>query len=169
MFTETWKAVPGYEGLYEASDMGRVRSLAGYRRWPRKEPRMMSPTFISDGYLKTRLVDKDGRLKNFNIARMVAMAFLGLPPSPLHEVDHINENRADDRLGNIRWLTRSENQRRRRPETYVNKLRLPDEDINRIKLLLALGAKQCVLAQRYGVHFTTISKIKNGHRRSKTW
>lgn len=91
---ETWKAVQGYEGLYEISSLGRIKST--YSR------RILKPTAYGN-YLGVALA-KDGISKNYYIHRLVATAFL---PNPLKYpcIDHVNTIKTDNRVENLRWCT----------------------------------------------------------------
>jgi hypothetical protein len=99
---ERWLAVVGYEGLYEVSDLGRVKSLA---RAKAKE-RILKQS-CNDGYCRVGLFNKKQDRKL--IHRLVLLTFL--PLEEKEEVDHINHIKSDNRLENLRWATRSENKR----------------------------------------------------------
>jgi hypothetical protein len=106
-----WCPVLGYEGLYVVSDQGRVRSLD---RWKPYRGSMrsvagceISPTKVS-GYPRV-LLWKNGHGRNAFIHRLVAVAFLGEPPTPAHQINHKNGDRADARVVNLEWVTASEN------------------------------------------------------------
>ena len=96
---ETFKAVPGYEGLYEVSDLGNVKGL--------KSGKIRKPSTNHDGYLQVVLC-KNGKEKNYRINRLVYSAFKGTIPDGLH-VNHINENKEDNRLCNLNLMTPKEN------------------------------------------------------------
>ena len=109
---EIWKTVIGYEGLYEVSSMGRVRSLDRYVRgrgdsMKLHKGRTLHPKIDRDGYCIYNLC-KDGKVKNFRAHRLVADAFI---PNPNNKscIDHINTIRNDNRVENLRWSTQQEN------------------------------------------------------------
>ena len=95
--SEIWKAIPGEK--YFVSSEGRVRGPRGNILKPRKN---------GQGYMRVAL----GAGRDRYIHRLVCLAFYGPPPSGNH-VDHINHERADNRLSNLRWVTPEENRARR--------------------------------------------------------
>lgn len=103
---ELWRDVVGYEGYYEVSNLGHVKGVAGCKR--HHGVRILKPR-LCNMYLRV-LLTKDTVRSDFYVHRLVAIAFLGEPPTPKHQVNHINLNRADNRLENLEWVTRSENQ-----------------------------------------------------------
>lgn len=98
---ELWKPVAGYEGLYEVSDMGRVRSM-----YFAKE-RMLALCKNSNSYLQVKLY-KQGKPKTHKVHKLVWEAFNGRMPEDM-EIDHINTVREDNRLENLRCVTPKEN------------------------------------------------------------
>lgn len=110
---EIWKDIPGYEGLYQVSDQGRVRSLerisiVGNYPHKRIEPqRVLKPAGNGNGYRKVMLW-KDGRSKQIYVHRLVYLAFNGTIPEGM-EVNHINECRADNRICNLNIMTHEQN------------------------------------------------------------
>ena len=116
---ETWKPVKGYEGLYEVSNLGKVKGLRA-NKVLHGMPRM-------HGYLAVWLY-KDGQpRKQESIHRLVAEAFCENPYGK-PEVNHINENKTDNRASNLEWVTRKENVnlgtvQKRRAETTKNNSR----------------------------------------------
>ena len=101
---ETWKPIQGYEGNYEVSNYGRVRSLnyhlAGL-------PRIIKPTMTVNGYLYVSL-SKDGKRKTFAVHRLVAMAFVANPRG-LPEINHRDEDKTDNCAWNLEWLCHRDN------------------------------------------------------------
>lgn len=111
---EIWLPVVGYEGIYEVSSLGNVRSITrryiptGNTKSRLHKGKLLSPAY-RDNYLRVALTDVHGKRKNQSVHRLVAYAFLGVPKCPKMVVDHINEVRDDNRLVNIRWATLSQN------------------------------------------------------------
>lgn len=101
--SEVWKDIEGYEGLYQVSNQGNVKSLN--HRGTGKE-RILSKTFDPNGYWMVGL-RKDGKTKLRMVHRLVAEAFI-----PNHDnkpcVNHINTIRTDNRLENLCWATHKE-------------------------------------------------------------
>lgn len=105
---ETWKPIPGYEGLYEVSDLGRVRSLDRVDRRGRFWlGRTLKPQLGTSGYLAVAL-SRHSCLKTRAIHRLVLEAFIGPCPKGLIGL-HLNDIKTDNRLENLRWGTYSEN------------------------------------------------------------
>lgn len=101
---EEWLEIPGYEGKYEVSSLGRVRSLyTGIIRKPGKH---------RDFYAKLNLC-ADARKVTFHVHALVALAFLG-PRPPGHVIDHINGDHTDDSAANLRYVSASDSNHNRR-------------------------------------------------------
>jgi len=100
MTQEIWKDIPGYEGLYQVSDHGRVRNGKG---------RVLRPNRMTHGYYCVHLYNggKRGR-RVFTVHRLVAQAFV-VNPENMAEVNHKNFDRADNRVNNLEWVSRSGN------------------------------------------------------------
>jgi hypothetical protein len=111
---ELWLPVRGYEGLYEVSDQGRVRSLDRVIAHVRSASGMC----LRRGGIKKQSLDKygyrlttvckEGREKMLKVHRMVAEAFLPNPDN-LPTVDHINNDKQDNCAVNLRWLSFEDN------------------------------------------------------------
>lgn len=100
--SEIWKSIKDYEGLYEVSNLGRVRRLKKDKEF------ILKPIINKFGYLQVSL-SKNNIVKNHRIHRLVAEAFISNPDNK-PDVDHINTIRIDNRVENLRWVTKQENQ-----------------------------------------------------------
>lgn len=106
MKKEIWKDIIGYEGLYQVSNLGRVKSLGNGGSNNSKE-RIMKLKIGSRGYYEVSLC-KEGKHKTFTIHRLVAMTFI---PNPQNYpcVNHKSEIKTDNRVDNLEWVTQKEN------------------------------------------------------------
>lgn len=113
---ENWKPVVGYEGYYEVSDLGRVRSVDGIRKSGIRfndhimhKGRILKQNLKKSGYYTVDL-SKDNVIKTISVHRIVAMAFL---PKPVgcDVVNHINCNKKDNRVCNLEWCTAEYNRK----------------------------------------------------------
>lgn len=102
--TENWKSIAGYDGLYEVSSIGRVRSL-NYNHTGKIK--VLKPRKICTGYLVVGL-HKNREKKLFKVHRLVAAAFIPNPDSK-PQVNHKNEIKSDNRAENLEWMTAKEN------------------------------------------------------------
>lgn len=113
---EIWKAIPGYEGYYEASNLGRIRSVA--RRYVnsrgaerRVVERILSPCTTRNGYCLVTLFREKRRCYQL-VHRLVATTFVPNPDGR-SEVNHKNGDKADNCVNNLEWCTTSENLKHR--------------------------------------------------------
>lgn len=111
MIKETWKDIPGYSGLYEVSNLGRVRSLgrecnSKNNSKQRKKERILVQEITIHGYCRVRLYDGEGNSKHYAVHRLVMNAFIGFSDE---DVNHINEIKTDNRLINLEYCTRIHN------------------------------------------------------------
>lgn len=104
---EFWRQVVGYEGLYEVSNFGKVRSLDRYVKHPRGDLRLkgriLKQQIDHNGYLFVSL-SKNGKVKMFRIHRLVAQAFIPNPDN-LPMVNHKDENPLNNQVFNLEWCT----------------------------------------------------------------
>jgi len=107
---EQWKPVVGYEGLYEVSNLGRVKSLP--RNGTKNYEIILKQSNHRDNYKQVCLRNKTK--KTVVVHRLVLMAFIGSPKDG-EECDHINRKRDDNRLENLRWVLRAVNNRNQNP------------------------------------------------------
>ena len=104
MIEEIWRDIKDYEGLYQVSNLGEVKSLNYHRT---REEKIIKPSRHCSGYLQVCLC-KDCEQKVLKVHRLVAAAFI---PNPENKpcIDHINAIRDDNRVENLRWVTPKEN------------------------------------------------------------
>ena len=164
---EIWKPVPGYEGKYEVSDQGRVRSLD--RQCVGKDNRselhrgkILNPAkTIRGGYLDVSLRDGEKR-KHRTVHSLVAEVFIGERPKGC-DVMHLNGDRTDNRANNLRYGTRKENLNQ--TYEYGGKQasgKLSVADVKAIRSRIQSGERLAEIAEYYGVHRAAIYHIKNG-------
>lgn len=105
---EEWKDVKGYEGLYQVSNLGRIKAMrkVDMRGCVRKE-KLMKQVINSNGRPVIHL-HKDGERRTLFVHRLVAEAFIPNTERKA-EVNHINGIKDDNRVENLEWVTRSEN------------------------------------------------------------
>lgn len=99
---EIWVDIKDYEGLYQVSNLGRIKCLR------RKEPIIMRPSADSNGYYRLKLTGRDGKFKSYKVHRLVAQAFIPNPHN-LPQINHIDENPANNRMNNLEWCTNKYN------------------------------------------------------------
>lgn len=97
---EEWRDIQGYEGLYQVSNSGKVRSLNFNKTGESKERK---PSHDSDGYLVMTL-HKNGVKKMYKVHRLVALAFLKKPVG-CDQINHIDEDKDNNDVSNLEWCT----------------------------------------------------------------
>lgn len=113
---EKWKTIPGYEGLYEASDMGNIRSVEGKITSSARFPHRVWKGRVMKQKVQRRKNRSDARVelwkakehKTHLVSRLVASAWLGEPLENM-TVNHINGNTLDNSAANLEWVTLSDN------------------------------------------------------------
>lgn len=111
---EIWKDIKDYEGLYQVSNLGRVKSLPRLiTQWNRFKnitypvpEKILSPRMINDYYSVT--LSKEGKTKSIRIHRLVAETFIPNPDN-LPEVNHKDENKVNNSVSNLEWCDRQYN------------------------------------------------------------
>lgn len=100
---EIWKDIPNYEGLYQISNKGRVKSFRQSSKLGKVAEYILKPSVANNGYCQVTLYDNTIR-KKFLIHRLVANAFLP-NPNNLPQVNHKDENRLNNNVENLEWCT----------------------------------------------------------------
>ncbi len=165
---EEWRDIPGYEGLYQVSNLGNVFSI---RLKTRNGVGVLTPLITPNGYHHVNLCN-DGEDRRASVHRLVAAAFIGECPPGL-VVNHRNGVKTDNHAVNLEYCTQKENDNHSR--YYLGNLKrgeengsakLTEEQVKQIRLRYATGMfSQPDLARQYGVDQATIWRII--HR--KTW
>lgn len=172
---EEWEDVVGWEGFYQVSSQGRVRSLdrliTQKSRWGLQSRTMKGKNLkifsCTNGYLFVSLSRPGTKIKSYLVHRLVALSFLGEPPAG-YEVCHINGIRTDNRAVNLRWGSRKSNHADKITHGTDSRgeknpmCKLSSENVMKIRNS-TLTLKE--LSNIYGVTESTISEIKNG----KSW
>ena len=98
---EEWRDIEGYEGLYQVSNLGRVKSLRDKNN--KKRELILKPKTMRNGYLKVDLC-KNGKQKTFTVHRLVATVFISNPKN-FPVVNHKDENKLNNNISNLEWCT----------------------------------------------------------------
>jgi hypothetical protein len=111
--TEQWRPIPGYEGLYQISDLGRVMSLGRVMtrtdgRQHTRQRKFMRPQPNSNGRLQVKLTARNGSKRLYQVHRLAMAAFVGPCPEGM-EVLHWDDDATNNRLSNLRYGTRLQN------------------------------------------------------------
>lgn len=172
--TEEWRPIPGWEGLYEASSLGRIKSLARsvlmthrgrnfYVEYPGK---LLTNRPSKNGYVAVSL-SRDGRSFVRHAHRLVCEAFNGAPPEGL-DCAHLNGVRNDNRAANLIWATRKENSGHRWLHGTmlvgegVASSKLTSRDVAEIRERAGRGEKMIDIAAAFGINKATVSTIVAG-------
>lgn len=166
---EYWRDVPGYEGYYRVSDLGRVKSLGRWilgrgktKRWNRE--RICSSKVSKRNPYPTVVLRKNGEGKKERFHILVLLAFVG--PKPLGKRGlHWDDNKENNKLSNLRWGSQKENMmdkcRNGNDQDGQNnsKAKLTWDQVRIIRKLSNSGHTRKKLAQMFGVRRTTIGEI----------
>lgn len=157
---ERWRDIPGYEGVYQVSDLGRVRSLARIIVRSNGVPqavaaRILKPRPLASGHVHVALLYGGHRIDR-RIHQLVMLAFVGLPPEG-KEVCHRNEIHTDNRLVNLKYDTHAQNMAGTRDRRKQQMLPVERSDGARY-----LSCREA--AEVLGVHRSSVSRsIRKGH------
>jgi len=158
---EVWKDIEGYKGLYQVSDLGRVKSLK------QEKDRILKPWKSTGGYLVVEL-----NQKKVKIHRLVAITFLNKIFNKEY-VNHINGISSDNRVQNLEWCTSSENRIHsfKIGTAKIPKLKGEQSPNSKITEIEAkeikygcIGMSQSTIAKKYNIKQSLVSRIKNGIR-----
>lgn len=164
---EVWKDIEGYEGRYQVSNLGRVKSLK--RKVPNGEnsfriikEKILKTSKKSNEYIKVNLSGK-----SYRVHRLVATAFIE-NPNNYDEINHINGDKRDNRVKNLEWCTREYNMSFNKklnvmPKGSEHKNSTITEQVAReIKILLNKGHMQKDIANKFNTTVNIVSQINRG-------
>lgn len=158
-----WRPVLGFEGDYEVSNGGYVRSI-------KREPITLAPRYDHCGYVRAALY-KDRKYHSALVHRLVAVAFIGPAPSESHQINHIDGDKTNNRADNLEWCTASENG----THAYRNGLSVPRKGSqhgrsklteDQVREIRRLGGTmtQREIAAHFSVNQPQIHRILSGKR-----
>lgn len=152
--SEQWKDIPGYEGIYQVSSKGRIKSLGGLRvlfgngpnsRKAIVKDKILKPAIDSGGYYYVNLA-KNGIQRTKNIHRLVAETFIPNPKN-LRDVNHKNGDKLDNNVENLEWLSHSDNIKHSfmvlKRKNDSTKKRVKNTLTKKIYPSITIAAKQC--------------------------
>lgn len=184
---EIWKDIVGYEGIYQVSNYGNVKSLDRIDcRGHKIGGRIISHSKDGGGYHNVKLA-KNGNVKTCHVHRLVAEAFIDNPDDK-PTVNHINENKDDNTVNNLEWMTYKENAHHgtRMERCYGNRdYKAIGENISdslkkkgRTKPIIQYDKDMNVIAEfdsavdaakKYNILASGIGNALKGHKRCKTY
>lgn len=160
---EIWLPAPGYAGLYEISNLGRVRSLYS------APPRLLALSTDQSGYLMVQM-NRNGKRKPHTVHRLVCRAFHGEPPDAVQcEAAHLDGDRSNAQASNLKWVSKAENHSHKRlhgthgfgEQNGHHKL----QESEASAILLAKGHRAAKdLAESFSVSVGTVYDIWKGRR-----
>ena len=161
---EIWQPVVGYEGLYEVSNMGRIKSFWNHHgqgevvRKPSADPRV---------YPQMCMTNSKGKQATKRVHRMVAEAFLGPCPEG-KQCGHLDGDRTNNRTDNLRWVTQKENDsHKKRHRTLIfgedhYSTKLSNAKVKAMRLDFKNGLLRPDIIKKYGVSQKTVWEITSG-------
>lgn len=171
---EVWGDIPGYEGFYQASNLGQIRSLPRQEKRPNgksrfRPGRLLKGKLSRNHYWSVNLC-KDGTSRWTEVHRLVAMVFL---PDFSKEmiVHHVDHNRQNNRVSNLAMMYWSEHTRyhvrlgQKNKSIRRNPHVLTVAQVKEIRELIASHVTKSKIAEMFNVNNATIGRIANGH----TW
>lgn len=157
MLDERWAAIKGYEGLYEISDRGRIKSFYS------DPPQILTCNINTPGYVQVGLY-KNKKLSLVKVHALVLTTFISARPLGL-VCDHLDGDKENNHVANLEWVTQKENVQRGGMIKNRNGCFLTDQQVLAIREKGAKGATHLSIAKDYFVDSSTICRILS----RKTW
>lgn len=170
MSVENWRPVAGFEGQYEVSDWGRVRSLLSNTRFPRLVPKILKPypRFQPRPGGRLRAMSVTTGRKRPAVHILVLEAFVGPRPHRKFDGCHWDGDPSNNRLENLRWGTKRSNVAdsiRHGTKVIPSRRKLSDDAIRCIKAEPKYFGVNKMLARAFAIDLATISRVRTG----KVW
>lgn len=169
---EIWKDIPGYEGYYQVSSLGKVKSSQRVCNHNYGGKRTVSDRILkSSGKIYPKVVLSKNNIKiSFLVHRLVAKCFIDNPYSK-SEINHINGIKSDNYYRNLEWCDRSENEQHAYDHGFAtthsdnhHSAKLKNTDIPIIRKRISEHHKIKIIALDYGVSIGAISAIKHNRK-----
>jgi hypothetical protein len=168
---ENWRPVVGYEGIYEVSDLGRVRSVDRIEPYMnrRRSGRILRPRPLRKGYLLVGL-KMHGKERGRLVHRLVLDAFVGPCPEGMEARHFPDRDPANCRLDNLQWDTPQRNAADKKAHGTENcgarngRAKIAEADVIRIREMRRSGATQSAIASVIGISQSMISMILRGKK-----
>ena len=172
-YKEEWRDIAGYEGKYQISNFGRVKSLPrfiksgksrnrkGYRL---KKESIIQPSVSYNGYLYVGL-SNNNKVSCFRINRLVAQEFIPNPDN-LPTVDHINRNRIDNRIENLRWASMKMQCNNSDIKSRIKVISKSVKQYTKDGIFIAEYESVSEAERQTGICHSSISEYCNGKRKS---
>lgn len=166
MGREIWKEVIGYEGLYQISNRGNVKSLERINNYGRPvKEKILKPNLSKVGYFTIRL-SKNGRSRARYIHRLIAIYFIANPSNKKY-INHKNGVKTDNRIKNLEWCTNQENSIHA-AKLGLNKYKggndIPCIQINLNGVIIKKHSSRKKASLKTNIHSGSISDCINGNR-----
>ena len=161
---EIWKDIEGYEGLYQVSNLGKVRSL-NYNRTGKT--RLLRPNPNENRYLKVSLC-KNGKAKTYKVHRLVAQAFIPNPDG-FPEINHIDEDQQNNRVDNLEWCDHIYNSNHGTRNKRISSTKLNDQQKSKRVRCVETGEvypSQSEAARQTGMNRSNIAQVCRGERKT---
>lgn len=169
---EIWKDIPGWEGLYQASSVGRIKSLERYvegvdrigRRFSRTYPeKVLALHSVGIGY-RVACLSRDGKSGNAYVHRLVCLAFHGSPVAESLCAAHWDGDVQNNTPGNLRWATYAENtadkvrHKRDRSRSEFRKVKITPAKARAMAKMRHAGFTNGLIAELFSVSASTVQK-----------
>ena len=164
---EIWKDIQGYEGFYQISNFGRVKSLGGICGTCKRKEKIRALHHTKDGYVKVRLL-RNSNDKTYRVHRLVAEAFIP-NPNGYDTVNHIDGNKDNNCVDNLEWCDRNKQMQHAyklglKQPVHTNR-KLSDDDIRYIRKNYKWQSQEfgtVALSKKFGVTNKVIGDVVRG-------